>query len=81
MQVFRRWKELGKVWPSCFNDVCHSAVIDFGFFSSKVLWIKFRFSRVKVCVVIGYGHNEGNGEESERFWNDLDKAVDRVGNG
>ena len=28
------------------NDVCHSAVIDFVWVSSKILWIKFEFSRV-----------------------------------
>ena len=30
-------------------------------------------------VVVGYGTNE-DGEERERFWNDLDRIVDRVGN-
>ena len=49
--------------------------------SSRILWIKFKFSRVKVCVVVGCGPNEGNGEERERFWNDLYRIVDRVGNG
>ena len=42
------------------NDVWHNAVIDFGCVSSRILWIKFKFSRVKVCVVVGYGPNEGN---------------------
>ena len=45
------------------NDVWHSAVTDFGYVSSGILWIKFKFSRVKVCMVVGYGPNEGNGEE------------------
>ena len=58
MLVFRRWKEL--------NDVCHSAVVDFGCVSSRILWIKFKFSRVKVCVVVEYGPNEGDGEERDR---------------
>ena len=35
------------------NDVRYSAVIDFGCVSSIILWIKFKFSRVKVCVVVG----------------------------
>ena len=47
------------------NDVWHSAVIDFGCFGSRILWIKLKFSRVKVCVVVRYGPNEGNGEERE----------------
>ena len=41
------------------NDVCHTAAIDFGFVSSRTLWIKFRFSMVKVCVVVGYDLTEG----------------------
>ena len=47
----------------------------------RILCIKFKFSRVKVCEVVGYGLNEGIGEERERFWNDMDRTVDRVGNG
>ena len=77
--VFRRWKELGVAVP--LNDMWHSAVIDFGCVSSRILWIKFKFSRVKVCVVVGYCPNEGIGEEMERFWNDMDRTMDRVGNG
>ena len=44
-------------------DVWRSVVIDFGCVSSRTLWIKFRFARVKVCVVVEYGPNEGNGED------------------
>ena len=73
MLVFRRWKDLGKVW--------HSAVIDFGCVSSRILWIKFKFSGVKVCVVVGYSPNQGIGEEKERFRNDIDRTMGRVGNG
>ena len=63
------------------NDVWQSAEINFGCVSSRVLWIKFRFSRIKVCVVEEYCPSEGNGEKRERFWNDLDRIMDRVGNG
>ena len=49
------------------KDVWLSAVIDFGCVSSRILWIKFKFSRVKVCVGVGYGPNEGVDEERERF--------------
>ena len=45
------------------------------------MWINFKFSRVKVCMVLGYSPNEGIGEERERFRNDLDGTMDRVGNG
>ena len=30
---------------------------------------------------MGYSSNKGIGEERERFWNDMDKTMDRVGNG
>ena len=63
------------------NDVWHSAVIDFGCVISRILWIKFKFSWVKVCVVVGYGRNEGSSEEREKFWNDLDRNMDKVGDG
>ena len=32
-------------------------------------------------MVVTYNFSEGNGEERERLRNDLDKTVDRVGNG
>ena len=31
--------------------------------------------------MVGYGPIEGIREERERFWNDMDRTVDRVGNG
>ena len=40
-----------------------SAVIDFGCVSSRILWIKFKFSRIRVCVVVGYEPSEGDFEE------------------
>ena len=63
------------------NYVGHSVVIDFGCVSSRILWIKFKLSRVKIRVVVVYGSTEGIGEEREGFWNELDKTVDRIGNG
>ena len=39
------------------KNVWHSAVVDFGWVSSRILWIKFNFSRVKVCMVVWYGPN------------------------
>ena len=32
-------------------------------------------------MVVEYGPYEGIGEERERFWNDMDRTVNRVGNG
>ena len=47
--------------------------------SSRILCVKFKFSKVKVYVVVGYGPNEKEGEE--RFWNDMENTLDSVGNG
>ena len=63
------------------NDMWHSAVVDFRCISFRFVWSKFKFSRVKVCAVVGYGPNEGIGDETERFWNYPYMTVDRVGNG
>ena len=35
------------------NDVWHIAVVVFGCISSRIFWIKFKFLRVNVCVVVG----------------------------
>ena len=43
--------------------VWHSVVIDFGYVRSRIIWVKFKFSRVEVCVVMGYGPKEGDDEE------------------
>ena len=42
------------------NDLRHST--DFRCVISRILWIKFKFSRVNVCVLIGYTPNERDGE-------------------
>ena len=56
-------------------------MVDFECVRYNIQQIKFKFSRAKVCVEMGYGPNEVEGKERERFWNDLDSIVDRVGNG
>ena len=53
------------------------AVLDFGCVSSRIFWIKFKFSRVKVCLVVGYGPNEGEVKKK----NDMDRTLDSVGSG
>ena len=55
------------------NHVWDSPVVIFGCVSSVIFWIKFKFSRVKFFVVVGYSSNEGDGEERDRFWNDMDR--------
>ena len=54
---------------------------DIGYVSSKILWIKSKFSRVKVFVVVGYGPSERDDEEIDKIWNNMDRILDRVGNG
>ena len=61
------------------NDEWHSAVVDLGCVSSRILCSKFMFPRVIVCLVVGYGHTVSI--TRERLWDDLDRAVDRVDNG
>ena len=39
-----------------------------------------KFSRVKVSVVVGYSPSE-DVEEWGRLWNNMDRILDRVGNG
>ena len=63
------------------KDVWYSAMVNFGCVSFRILWIKFKFSRVKVCVVVGYSPSEGDGEKRDRFWNDIDRTLDSLGNG
>ena len=55
VQEMERAREEMTNW---LNDVWHTVVVDFGCVSSRILWIKFNFSRVEVCVVVGYGPNE-----------------------
>ena len=40
---------------------------EFGFVTSRILKVKFKFSRVKVCGVVVYDTTEGDDEERERF--------------
>ena len=56
------------------NDVWQCAVVKFGSVSSRILWMKFKFSRVKVCVVVGHGPNV-EGEERDRFWNMISQTT------
>ena len=63
------------------NDVWHSVVVNVGCVSFRILWIKFKISRFKVCVVVRYVPKERDGEERDRFWNAMDRILDSVGNG
>ena len=39
------------------------------------------WNKVSVCVVVGYGPNEGDDKERDRFWNDMDRILTSVWNG
>ena len=63
------------------NDVWCNSVIGFGCVRSRVLRVKLKFLRVKVCVFVVYEPSEWDIEKKKKFWNDLNKVVDRIGNG
>ena len=64
------------------NGVWHSVVIDFGCISSRILWIKFKFSRIEVCVVVvvRYGPNEWMVKKCRGFGITWIVFMDRIGN-
>ena len=49
------------------SDVWHSAVVKHVCVTPRIIWIKFKFSRVTFFVVVVYGPNEAEGEERDRF--------------
>ena len=75
LQVFKRLKGVAFL----ISNEWRSTVIRFGCVSSRILWVKFKFSRVKVCGVAVYGPTEREIEEREMFSNDLVRVVDRIG--
>ena len=66
MSVFRRWRAREGV-AILLNDVWHIGVVDFRCVSSRILWIKYKFTRVKVYVVVEYCPTEDD-EEKDSFW-------------
>jgi exonuclease III len=64
------------------SDVWHRSMVGFECVSSRILMIKFKFERVKVCVVVTYGPSEGSGDvECNNFWNGLKGVLDKVSGG
>ena len=60
------------------NDIWHSEMEKYWCVSSRILWIKFKFYRVKVYVVVAYGPSEGDSEERDfgtTFWTGLWMAL------
>ena len=63
------------------SDKCCKSLMNVEYKSARVLFAKFRFARVKVCVILVYGAVNGASEyERESFWNEVERTVDEVGN-
>src|SRR5678816_3429211 len=60
------------------SDLWYRAMVDFVCVSTRILMVKFKFEKVKVCVVVMYGPSEGNVEENTIFWDNLNDILDRV---
>ena len=48
------------------NDEWRNAMIGVRYVSSRIVWVKFKFSRIKVCIVAVYGLKEGKVKERLR---------------
>ena len=81
LPVFREMERDREGVAIHLNDVWYSAVVDFGCVSFRILWINSGFQGLKYVWWWGYGPNKGDGEERDRFWNDMDKNLDIVENG
>ena len=56
-------------------------MLEFRCVSPRILWIKFKFSKVKFCVMVECSASEGDGEERDIFRNYMGRILDGVGNG
>ena len=64
------------------SELWHKSLVNFVCVSSRILMVKFKFARVKVCVVVAYGPSDNcAAEERVEFWNDLKGVLDRVNRG
>src|SRR5678815_2332729 len=53
-------------------------MVDFVCVSTRSLKVKFKFEKIKICVVATYGPSEGNVEKSTIFWDNLNDVLDGV---
>src|SRR5678815_4943822 len=60
------------------SDLWYRAMVDFVCESTRILMVKFKFEKVKVCVVVTYFPSEGNVEESAIFCDNLNDVLDGV---
>ena len=49
------------------NNVWYIAVVEFRCVCIRFLWVKLKFVRVKVCIVV-YSLTQGDNEKREKFW-------------
>ena len=62
------------------TDKWYKSLVNVEYKSARVLLAKFKFARVKVCVIVVYGPVNGASEyERESFWNEVERTVDEVG--
>lgn len=64
------------------NDEWFAAMVGYECVNSRLLWVKLRFKKVKLCIVVAYGPcNDRSVREKDKFWRDLEKVMNAVGNG
>src|SRR5678815_6146722 len=51
-------------------------MVDFVCVSPRSLKVKFKFEKIKICVVATYDPSEGNVEKSTIFWDNLNDVLD-----
>src|SRR5678815_976737 len=51
-------------------------MVDFVCVSTRILKVKFKFEKVKICEVATYSPSEGNVEERTIFWDNLNDVLD-----
>ena len=49
---------------STLSDLWYKAMVDFVCVSPIILMVKFKFEKVKVCVIVTHGSSDGNAGES-----------------
>ena len=61
--------------------VWYSVVDEFRNVSSRILWSRFKFSRVKVCAVVVYDPTTLDDKEGEIFLHKFGRVLNRIDNG
>ena len=62
------------------NEEWYKALVKYECVSSRVIYVKFKFKRVKMHIVVAYGPlNDRKKEEKDKFWNELRTIVNEFG--